>query len=184
MQMKYCNRCKDEKSLDSFSKGKSKFGKHSWCRACVAEKKRLDRRDPKTRERVLAGDRRWNNSESVKKWRLQDTLSGRSAERAQRGAKAHYNRNREKILARQKKQRKNPIRKHKVKCNQLVTLMVYFGMIEKGPCVICGEATKVEAAHRGYEDPLDIFWACPRHHRHYDKGIIDEHGKVLRVIEG
>lgn len=177
---KFCSKCRKKKPLDDFCKGKSTHGRTAWCKECVAEKKRADRRDPSKREKLRAQSKRERNSESRKRWHREDILSGRSAERSRKTAKAYYERNREKILKRHRERSKEPKRRHQAKCNLLISLMVYFGMLEREPCQVCGREDKVQAAHRGYDDPLDIFWACPMHHRHYDKGWIDEHGNVLR----
>lgn len=37
------------------------------------------------------------------------------------------------------------------------------GKLEKWPCMICGE--KAEAHHPDYDQPLDVVWLCPAHHK-------------------
>ena len=37
------------------------------------------------------------------------------------------------------------------------------GEIEKGNCYVCG-VEKAEAHHPNYENPLEIVWACKKHH--------------------
>jgi len=180
LKKKSCSRCKKEKVLSEFCKGRSKFGRASWCKNCVAEKKREDRRDPSKKEETKAQYQRDRTRASWREWRRKDVLSGRSAERAQKSSKAYYERNREKILERQRKSRSSPQRKHRRKCNQLISLMVYFEMLTRAPCQICGETEDIQAAHRSYDDPLDIFWACAMHHRQYDHGWIDEYGEALK----
>lgn len=179
---KSCARCKKVKDLDAFCKGKAQHGRTSWCKECVAEKKRQDRRDPAKRERLIEQGRKERTRESYKSWRREDVLSGRSAERSRKHARRYYEENREKILARQKIARANPERRHKQKCNLLIGLMVYFGMLEKESCW-CGNED-VEAAHRSYDDPLDIFWACSMHHRQYDHGLIREDGSLVNGDTG
>jgi len=175
---KKCSKCGEKKLFAMFCKGKARFGLTSWCKPCVAEKKRADRLDPAKRDMVQAQYRRNRESPARKKWHREDVMSGRAAERSKRSSKKYYAGNREKILRRQRDRRKDPAAQHRFKCNQLVGLMVYFGLLEKGPCVVCGSETS-EAAHRSYDDPLDIFWACPRHHRQYDHGLIDEAGNEI-----
>lgn len=176
---KLCPRCEEVKSFSAFCKGKTRYGLASWCKMCVAAKKKDDRKDPAKKAMNQARDRRWNNSPTRRAWSKQDILSGRHALRHRKAGKRYYEKNREKILARRKVARQDPKRKHQQKCHLLISLMVYFGMIEREPCKVCGTAEKVEAAHRSYDDPLNFFWACPLHHRHYDHGYIDEDGNVL-----
>lgn len=37
------------------------------------------------------------------------------------------------------------------------------GIVQKLPCLICGE--KSEAHHPDYDQPLDVVWLCPAHHK-------------------
>ncbi|WP_068111270.1 hypothetical protein [Tropicimonas marinistellae] len=38
------------------------------------------------------------------------------------------------------------------------------GVLTRQPCAVCG-ATKSEAHHPNYNDPLNVIWLCRRHHR-------------------
>ena len=41
------------------------------------------------------------------------------------------------------------------------------GIVKKEPC-ICGE-TNTQAHHADYKKPLDVMWACKKHHVELDK---------------
>lgn len=47
VNMKTCGKCSAQKPLSDFNKGKSKDGKHSWCKTCVAADRRAwDKANP------------------------------------------------------------------------------------------------------------------------------------------
>lgn len=48
---------------------------------------------------------------------------------------------------------------------------IRFGLIQKGPCEVCGEK-EVDGHHNGYDDPFDVRWLCKQHH-------IERHGGRL-----
>jgi hypothetical protein len=37
------------------------------------------------------------------------------------------------------------------------------GRVQKTPCMVCGE--RAEAHHPDYDQPLDVVWLCPAHHK-------------------
>ena len=50
--MKMCYKCKENKDLDQFAKGKGKDGKHSWCRTCVSRNRNeAYRSNPETKRK-------------------------------------------------------------------------------------------------------------------------------------
>lgn len=48
-----------------------------------------------------------------------------------------------------------------------VSYAIKKGRLKKEPCY-CGE-TKVEAHHPDYRKPLEVIWACKKHHVELDK---------------
>jgi hypothetical protein len=80
-----------------------------------------------------------------------ECIKARSTEwiRAHPEARAVYEkrRDRAKVLARNRL--KNAIR---------------FGLIERGPCDVCGTTEGIEAHHEDYSRPLDVRWLCRKHH--------------------
>lgn len=48
-----------------------------------------------------------------------------------------------------------------------VTSAIKSGQLKKEAC-FCGE-TKVEAHHADYNKPLDVIWACKKHHIELDR---------------
>jgi hypothetical protein len=56
--------------------------------------------------------------------------------------------------------RKNPL---KNRAHQLVSKAVKSGKILPMPCIVCGD--DAEAHHPDYNQPLDVIWLCPAHHK-------------------
>lgn len=56
---------------------------------------------------------------------------------------------------------KNPKRMTAI---QVLNNAMRYGKIERYPCWICG-ATKVHGHHPDYDQPLDVVWLCPKHHK-------------------
>lgn len=54
----------------------------------------------------------------------------------------------------------------KLKARYLVSQAIINGRLKKGPCEVCGLTEgKIEAHHYDHNDPLNIAWLCPKHHR-------------------
>ena len=51
----------------------------------------------------------------------------------------------------------------KYKARYTLRNAVRLGMIEKKPCVVCGDK-KTEGHHGNYGKPLDVIWLCKNHH--------------------
>jgi hypothetical protein len=87
-------------------------------------------------------------------------------------ARAHYRKNREKVLAKLKRWHdKNPERNMLVKrAARAVTMALRAGVIaRKDACEHCGATDRrIEAAHKNYVDVLDVLWLCARCHRVWD----------------
>lgn len=62
--------------------------------------------------------------------------------------------------------------KRKGSCYSKVLRAVKLGVLERMPCVICGDKKSV-AHHESYEKPLDVVWYCCVHHaaRHKQMAI-------------
>jgi hypothetical protein len=66
-----------------------------------------------------------------------------------------------------------PSDEQRIRGNARTYLHVYVsrGKVDKLPCAVCGEFPVHGHHHRGYDDPLDVVWLCPDHHR-------EEHRKL------
>jgi hypothetical protein len=62
------------------------------------------------------------------------------------------------------------------------------GVLKVQPCSVCGSEEKIQAHHEDYDNPLDVTWYCPTHHRerHAELGdslvdMRDNDGKATSV---
>lgn len=136
---KLCNDCEKYLPDSEFYSGyETDDGLSSKCKGCTRAYAKARRQNTKTRTHILSSDRERNS-----------TLR----RRAQRGLYklAEKERNPEKTVAR-----------------NLVAKAIRTGLIERQPCVICGELP-VEAHHEDYAYPLEITWVCKEHHTIADK---------------
>lgn len=76
------------------------------------------------------------------------------------------NDNSEKRLTRQQAWRKKHPKKYL--CHLTVQNALRLGLLEKMPCVVCGDP-KSEAHHDCYDRPLDVTWLCRDHHKAHHK---------------
>jgi len=53
-----------------------------------------------------------------------------------------------------------------------INYLIKKGEIKRGRCCLCGES-KAYAHHENYNEPLDILWLCPSHHKKYHLGLVD-----------
>lgn len=67
---------------------------------------------------------------------------------------------------------KNPKRRN---AQVILNNAIRSGKIISAPCFVCGE--KAEAHHPDYDQPLDVVWLCPAHH----KQLHAEHRKYLQA---
>lgn len=70
----------------------------------------------------------------------------------------------------------------KFRARQETSYAIKRGYIEKMPCRVCG-ATRVEAHHIDYTEPLDIVWLCKGHHMelHY---YVNDYRPEMRELSG
>jgi len=61
--------------------------------------------------------------------------------------------------------------KRRMKCHNAVTRAVRSGLLERQPCVRCGE-TKSLAHHEDYDKPLDVMWLCQPCHKQRHKELL------------
>ena len=90
---------------------------------------------------------------------------------------SEYDRERQQTAERKSSKRKhgaNARRRHpeKVAARRAVRDALRSGRMIRPPCVVCG-ASKAQAHHHDYSQPLDIEWLCFRCHRER------EHGQVV-----
>lgn len=62
--------------------------------------------------------------------------------------------------------RRNPVERPKVEARWLTRRAINSGKIVRGPCEVCG-ATKVDAHHDDYGQPLAVRWLCRAHHNEH-----------------
>src|ERR1700677_66518 len=51
------------------------------------------------------------------------------------------------------------------KANAAVAKAKSKGILIPQPCSICGAMDKIQAHHENYDEPLEVTWYCPKHHR-------------------
>lgn len=64
---------------------------------------------------------------------------------------------------------KNP---EKYKAHSIVRKSIRLGILNKLPCFICGNINS-HAHHEDYNNPLDVMWLCPQHHKDIHVGKIE-----------
>ena len=62
--------------------------------------------------------------------------------------------------------------RRKTHCHNKLTRAVRKGLIDRMPCIVCGEK-RTHAHHESYDRPLDVVWYCAVHHsaRHRQMAI-------------
>lgn len=76
---------------------------------------------------------------------------------------------------------------NEIKVMQQLNYAVRKGIIEKEPCLVCGDTKKVHAHHDDYNKPLEVLWLCPIHHRqlHTNKNnAYKQYGNLLPTQRG
>lgn len=142
--MKRCFKCGDEKPIDEFYKHPGmKDGVLGKCKECAKQDANKNR--AKNIEYYRWFDRQRANAPSRVEARAKyaETDAGKIAKA--RAGRDWYFRNAEKKQANRKLAR--ALRK---------------GLVEKQPCVACGETA--QGHHYDYSRPLDVVWLCTKHH--------------------
>lgn len=59
----------------------------------------------------------------------------------------------------------------RIKAHRAVSYAVRTGRLARGPCELAGQGCKgrIEAHHDDYSRPLEVRWACRRHHEQLDR---------------
>ena len=147
--MKECRSCKKTLPLEMFYRHKKMAdGTLNFCKNCV-------------RSRV--GKYRHDNIERV---RLYDRMRGRLEHRKRRVRE--YAR----LLVSLGKGRKKNRDAQKAWCRQKTSRAVARGLLNKGPCEVCG-SVDVEAHHVDYNNPLLVKWLCVGHHKEIHRKYCD-----------
>jgi hypothetical protein len=58
--------------------------------------------------------------------------------------------------------RENPMA---VWCHSATASAIRYGLLERGPCAVCGKTDDVELHHERWDRPLETVSLCGRHHR-------------------
>lgn len=151
-RFKKCLKCKETFLLSSFYKHAEMADGHlNKCKAC-ARKDASANRNKKIDHYREYDRRRANTPARVKgRERYKKTTAGKSVLK-----KAHHLwgiRNR-----------------HKRRAHLLVKRALNKGILQKGPCSICG-ALNVEAHHPDYSRPLFVVWLCKKDHHKIHKDL-------------
>lgn len=75
---------------------------------------------------------------------------------------AYYERNRERVCARKRQERRD--HPDKAAARSDVSNALKDGRLERQPCEECGTTEQVQAHHEDYSKPLDVRWLCKTHH--------------------
>lgn len=60
----------------------------------------------------------------------------------------------------------SPIARWKANARAYMNVYVGRGIIERGPCEVCGTRENIHGHHHaGYDRPLWVRWLCAKHHR-------------------
>lgn len=62
----------------------------------------------------------------------------------------------------------NPLKKI---AHLVVRRALYFNLLNKEDCQICGESKRIHAHHDDYHKPYEVMWLCSQHHK-------DRHNKL------
>jgi len=81
-----------------------------------------------------------------------------------------YDRERGKLLHRKEKCIENTRKRRKdpdgyMAAHNAVARALKKGILERMPCVMCGETKLVHAHHDDYSKPLEVMWLCVIHHK-------------------
>jgi len=178
--MKRCGKCGQLKERDLFSNETRKpDGKQVWCKECSGQwrkdnRERLNARarermktDPDYQEERKLTHRAWGRKHAEHKREYEKRQRGKHPEgyKARRSRYALENPEKIKLLARTR---------------QKVYYYLKKGKITKpDKCQWCGAiGGKLEAAHKDYNQPLEVVWLCRHCHRKWDywepktKGVV------------
>ena len=164
MESKRCPRCSVRKPISDFwSNAGDSRGTQPYCRPCQKDYLREYRKRPQHRA-------------YMKRWR--QTPKGKAA--ARRWLAGQWNkikqdperlkRSREASRKSYQKRRKNPEAMKRMAATRIISLMVKFGWMTRGACIVCGITDGVEAHHPDYASPLLVEWRCRPHHENVHHG--------------
>lgn len=153
--MKVCYRCHDPKPLTEFyENSRMKDGRLGKCKDCT-------RKDVTT-------NRLKNHTYYAAFDKARASLPHRVAQRKQyqnetvKGKEVHRK-------AAQKWLASNPEAYH---AHTVLNNAVRNGKIKKQPCQFCGATVRIHGHHDDYTKPLDVVWACPKHHKQLEAGTL------------
>jgi len=164
--VKTCLRCGQEKPVGEF--GLTRAGNpRSWCKPChaaykAAWKKTERGSESERRERQRNGEER--------RQRYKARHPERHAENARKALRNYAARNKDKL--REKTRRIRRDRPETYWAGMLVSAMVFFGMMVRRACEVCGEP-KAHAHHPDHTKPLAVVWLCASCHGRLGPALSD-----------
>lgn len=151
VETKQCSKCKEAKGVDHFYKLTGRKAQlRSQCKECTSEWAKQHRSK--------------NIDEYIKRDR---DFRAKNPERVNREAAARYRKNRDKILAKNKKRLEdNPI-EHTARMRFAARVRGGY-IIPPLKCEGCGDERSLHGHHDDYSKPLEVRWLCvPCHMRHH-----------------
>ncbi len=149
---KKCFKCHKIKPLGAFYKHKNMADGHlNKCKECT--KKDSIKTRSNNLEYYLEYDRQRASLDYRKKQREQYAKTDKGKENLRASRKKWCNNNKQKRYA-----------------HNVLRRAILSGKIKKEPCLICGYKN-VHGHHEDYNEPLIVFWLCPKHHKERHKEI-------------
>jgi hypothetical protein len=156
--MKFCNKCKKKKSFSEFGENKTtKDGYSCWCKMCRN-----------------AYDRQYCKDNPEKKAEWTNRWECNNRERVNEIHRNNNARNRDKISARDKRDRKANPRKHKARkaLNHATEKGI---LIRPDRCTACKKKHgTIQGHHENYDKHLEVVWLCTLCHVARHKIMITE----------
>lgn len=125
-----------------------------------------------TAHRLGKGDRRCNSciNAASKAYRLRRAAEGRPVRNAWRDQARSAEFLAMDAAAEKRRYHEDPERRRRHLARSKARHAVAIGKLERQPCEVCG-ATKVQAHHDDYSEPLAVRWLCPTHHHQHHAAL-------------
>lgn len=194
MQEKKCTKCGEMKPIDEFYFANAdRDRRNARCKQCDLAATRAWQ--SKNHARVLAGRKRYREKHRDQIAVAKKKYNAEHKSELRQKWKLYYAQNCEQIRARVRERRKansqalsdynkkrrtgDPIVRHKDRCRTFTTLAVQYGILERQPCEMCGDA-EAQKHHPDYNKPLEVHWLCLHHHSYIHRVLnaikeADEH---------
>ena len=172
--IKKCSLCAEEKDASIFYKDRQKKdGLTSACKQCMNKKSSAYAKTDRGREvlrvygRSIKSKPENRAKDLARVLAYQKTPAGREVRKRAFKKYTSTTRGRSAMNAANRKySAQNP---EKVRCRNETKRAIKAGILTRSPCEKCG-ATKSQAHHEDYSQPLKITWVCQRHHAEIHHG--------------